>query len=152
MEAETLADQTAQASPPGCDGTQGRDPEARPAQDDRRFDEPLDRISAQNIIYFDYNDAAIRGTSKAVLEDVAALLQKAPGHVSDRRAFAMCADRPNTICISANAGYETSRSTSRPTASIRPASPSFPYGEERPVDLGMSEGPIRRTDAELKRQ
>ncbi|MBK8012651.1 MAG: OmpA family protein [Deltaproteobacteria bacterium] len=154
MEAETLADQAALASPPGCDEPKVATPDepAQPETTDASMNLSIES-ALKNVIYFDYNDASIREDSKAVLEDVAALLQKAPATRIEVEGH--CDVRGSTEY---NLHLGERRATSvKKYLTAHGVEPShvavISYGEERPVDLGMSEEAHQKNRrAELKRQ
>ena len=137
LEAQNLAEQAIAASPPGCDEPKvAQEPPPPPDQvrgsmiDIRQIVEP---------VYFDYNDATIRDDSKEVLSKIAEVLLNVPGqrleveghcdvrgsteynlHLGERRAHAVMS-------------YLMKQGVGADQVSI------ISYGEERPVDLGISE-------------
>ncbi len=149
-EAENLAAQAMEKSPPGCDQVaEPEEPVAENVEAGGRMDLTLDTVL--QTIYFDYNDATIRDEGKQVLNQVAEVLLQAPSqrleveghcdvrgsteynlHLGERRAQAVV-----KYLIKQGVGAEQLSVIS--------------YGEERPVDLGGSEDAHQRNRrAELK--
>lgn len=154
-QAQDLAGQAMAASPPGCDETQPppeevAEPEMAP-QDDSLAAGMLDIRAMLQPIYFDYNDATIREQSKELLSQMAEALLDAPGqrieveghcdvrgsteynlHLGERRANAVMR-------------YLLKQGVAADQVSI------ISYGEERPIDLGVSEEAHQRNRrAELR--
>jgi peptidoglycan-associated lipoprotein len=154
-EAKALAEQAAAASRPGCD-------EKKAASDEGPKPKVTDATSANmsvklgeavSTIYFDYNDATIREDSKAVLSRVAEIMSKdeklkieVEGH---------CDVRGSTE-YNLHLGERRARSVVKYLVAqgVEPKQVEvISYGEERPVDLGMTEEAHQQNRrAELKPQ
>lgn len=157
-EAKTLADQASAASRPGCDQpavTQDDDdddirPVSRGMEDAGR-DMKLE--AALETVYFDYNDAAIREDSKAVLSKVANIMRKEPGTRIEVEGH--CDVRGSTE-YNLHLGERRARSVQKylVTQGVKADQIDIiSYGEERPVDLGFDESAhSRNRRAELKKR
>ena len=148
--AATLATQAQEASPPGCDEAEVAEaPPPPPSTEDASRIMNLNEVLSP--IYFDYNDATIRSDSRELLSKVAEALLNSPGkrleieghcdvrgsteynlHLGERRAQAVVR-------------YLVKQGVGTDQVSI------ISYGEERPVDLGVSEDAhSRNRRAELR--
>jgi len=154
-EAKALAEQAAAASRPGCD-------EKKPAEDEGPKQQVTDATSANmsmklgdavGTIYFDYNDATIREDSKAVLSRVAEIMSKDQGLKIEVEGH--CDVRGSTE-YNLHLGERRARSVVKYLVAqgVEPKQVDIiSYGEERPVDLGMTEAAHQRNRrAELKPQ
>ena len=149
-DAATLAAQAQAASPPGCDEAQA-EPAPPPPPTTQEASRNMEIGQVVEPIYFDYNDATIRDQSKEVLSRIAEVLLNAPGqrleieghcdvrgsteynlHLGERRAHAVLR-------------YLVKQGVGADQVTI------ISYGEERPVDLGISESAHQRNRrAELR--
>ena len=140
-QAQTLAEQAAAASAPGCDEL--ADSNAKPNNET----ENASRAAKTNLrledtlrtIYFDYNDATIREESKAVLSQVAEALVSHPSESIEVEGH--CDVRGSTE-YNLHLGERRARSVQKYLLAqgVAPDQVSIiSYGEERPVDLGQTE-------------
>ena len=154
-EAKALAEQAAAASRPGCD-------EKKTADDEGPKEKVTDATAANmnmklgdavGTIYFDYNDATVREDSKAVLSRVAEVMSKDQGLKVEVEGH--CDVRGSTE-YNLHLGERRARSVMKYLVAqgVEPKQVEIiSYGEERPVDMGMSEEAHQRNRrAELKPQ
>ncbi len=153
-EGESLANQARGASPPGCDKS---DEEVAGNQDERdgatadnasmsmRLEDLLDTV------YFDYNRAQIRDTSKETLTKLADYLGTQPGTKIEIEGH--CDARGSTE-YNLHLGERRARSVMKylVTQGVNGTQvQTISYGEERPVDLGDTETAHQRNRrAELR--
>ncbi len=151
--AVALAGQAKDASPPGCDEPEVAEATPPPTTATDQISRTMDIAQVIQPIYFDYNDATIRDDSREVLSQVAEALLNSPGqrleveghcdvrgsteynlHLGERRAQAVMR-------------YLVKQGVGTEQISI------ISYGEERPIDLGVSEGAHQKNRrAELRPQ
>jgi peptidoglycan-associated lipoprotein len=142
VEAQTLAEQAAAASKPGCADKQEDEDEDKQAKSD------TDAAAAMTLptgdiletVYFDYNDASIREDSKAVLTKISDVMRKQAALVIEVEGH--CDVRGSTE-YNLHLGERRARSVEKylTTQGVSPKQIQIiSYGEERPLDLGDSEG------------
>lgn len=140
-EAKALADQAAAASRPGCDDKKAEaEPDPEPATaPTANASMAMTLKDALQTIYFDYNQSSLRDESKGVLNQVADILRRDPGLSIEIEGH--CDIRGSTE-YNLQLGELRARKVMKylvaqgvDAKQIRIIS----YGEERPVDLGMSE-------------
>jgi peptidoglycan-associated lipoprotein len=142
VEAKTLAEQAAAASKPGCDEKEEEEKTPQEAKSDQDAAAAMNMATGEVLetIYFDYNDASIREDSKAVLTKVADVMRKQPGLNIEVEGH--CDVRGSTE-YNLHLGERRARSVEKylTTQGVNPKQITLiSYGEERPVDLGDSEG------------
>lgn len=146
-QAETLAKQAADASPPGCDQTEedpGRgDASARGSEASGDTDAARDLEatleSALQTVYFDYNRSVIREDSQVALTALAEHLRRAPNTTIEIEGH--CDVRGSTE-YNLHLGERRARSVMKylVTQGVNPNQlQTISFGEERPVDFGSSE-------------
>ena len=140
-EAKALADQAAAASRPGCDEKKAEpEPEPERAVGDSTSASMTMKLSdVLDTIYFDYNDATIRQDSKNVLSQVADIMSKDEALRIEIEGH--CDVRGSTE-YNLHLGERRARSVMKYLVAqgVEPKQVTIiSYGEERPVDLGMTE-------------
>lgn len=141
MEAKMLAEQANAASKPGCADKKAEDEPKEGERDDQNAaaNAKITEGEILETIYFDYNDAAIREDSKAVLSRVADVMTKSKGLQIEIEGH--CDVRGSTE-YNLQLGERRARSVEKylTTQGVSPKQLQIiSYGEERPVDLGNTE-------------
>ncbi|MBX2811752.1 MAG: OmpA family protein [Myxococcales bacterium] len=154
QEAESIALQALDASPPGCDTVFAQNDVSEPTS---TFGEDASRIvddlsEALGTIYFDYNQYVIREESKQSLTEVASLLRQVPNTTLDIEGH--CDVRGSTE-YNLHLGERRARSVMKYLLAqgVDPDQVrTISYGEERPVDFGSTESAhAANRRAELRR-
>jgi len=158
LEAENLAQQALNASPPGCD----KEPEPLASPNPSPTSATSGTTDAANsmdlgetleTIYFDYNQSHIREDSKSVLTRIAEIMSS--GGNENLEIEGHCDSRGSTE-YNLHLGERRARAV-RKYLVTQGVSPSrlqiISYGEERPIDLGETESAHQKNRrAELKQQ
>ena len=156
LEAENLAQQALNASPPGCDQESEAVVETSPSP---RSVNPDTTDAANNMdlgetletIYFDYNQSHIREDSKAVLTKIAEIMSSSG---EDNLEIEGHCDSRGSTEYNLHLGERRARAV-RKYLVTQGVSPNrlqiISYGEERPIDLGETESAHQKNRrAELK--
>ena len=145
-QAETLANQAAAASPPGCENDVNKEDVAGDGGPTNAIGEatlaaasPVELEAALETIYFDYNKAVIRDDSQEVLTRVAEVLRRMPSHTLEIEGH--CDVRGSTE-YNLHLGERRARSVMKylVTQGVSPEQLRIiSYGEERPADFGFGD-------------
>jgi len=155
-EAERLAGQAKNASPPGCDDPPAPVVRKNPnpdlsASSSSNVGRNIDLTEALETIYFDYNLAHIREDSKTVLSQIAEIMASDGEQTLEIEGH--CDARGSTE-YNLHLGERRARSVRKylVTQGVSPRRLEIiSYGEERPVDLGETESAHQKNRrAELK--
>jgi len=155
-EAERLALQARNASPPGCDAPPKPVARSNPNPDlsasaSSNVSRNMELGEALETIYFDYNQAHIREDSKTVLSKIAEIM--ASDAEQGLEIEGHCDARGSTE-YNLHLGERRARSVRKylVTQGVRPTRLQIiSYGEERPIDLGETESAHQKNRrAELK--
>ena len=141
-EAQALAEQASAASPEGCDEPETTEEVVDPNAARGTTNEASTRLDIQSLlqtVYFDYNEASIREDGKAVLSQVASAMKRDTGFSLEVEGH--CDVRGSTE-YNLHLGERRARSVVKylVTQGVDPKQINvISYGEERPVDLGLSD-------------
>ena len=158
LEAENLAQQALNASPPGCDKEPETVAQSNPSPSSTSPDatdaaSTMDLGETLETIYFDYNQSHIREDSKAVLTRIAEIMST--GGNESLEIEGHCDSRGSTE-YNLHLGERRARAV-RKYLVTQGVSPNrlqiISYGEERPLDLGETESAHQKNRrAELKQR
>ncbi len=152
-QAKTLAEQALAASPQGCDQAKTDEKDEKNPATNASAITNINLDDVLETIYFDYNDAAIREDSKAVLSKVAQALSKTPSVKLEIEGH--CDVRGSTE-YNLHLGERRARNVQKylVTQGVAPDRLDvISYGEERLVDYGTTEEAHQKNRrAELKKE